>query len=143
MVRTGRRRAVRGGGAIGGIAIAMAVLAGCATVETGPARTMQPGDFKMLAGKWTGSEYIQQAQPQAIEAVVQESGAFHIAPRGGPGAQRPGMMKIVDGGVVYEMANSKGKMTFHESEDKTHWVWKWQGTTTDGGAVRNELTKPK
>ena len=52
-------------------------------------------------------------------------------------------MKIVDGGVVYETATSKGKMTFHESEDKASWVWKWQGTTTDGGAVRNELTKPK
>jgi hypothetical protein len=119
------------------------MVVGCASTPAGAVRVMQPGDFKMLAGKWTGSEYIQQAQPQAIEAVVQESGAFHIAPRGGPGAQRPGMMKIVDGGVVYEMANSKGKMTFHESEDKTHWVWKWQGTTTDGGAVRNELTKPK
>ena len=32
-------------------------------------------------------------------------------------------------------------MTFHESD--TGWVWKWQGTTTDGSAVRHELTKSK
>jgi len=50
---------------------------------------------------------------------------------------------VVDGGVVYETATSKGTMTFHESQDGKNWVWKWQGTTTDGGAVRNELTKPK
>jgi hypothetical protein len=104
---------------------------------------MQPGDFKMLAGKWTGSQYVQQAQPQAIEAVIQDNGAFYTALRGAPGAQRPGMMKIVDGGVVYETAQSKGKMTFHDSEDGKSWVWKWDGKTQDGGAVRNELTKPK
>jgi hypothetical protein len=51
------------------------------------------------------------------------------------------MMKIVDGGVVYETAQSKGTMTFHETD--TVWVWKWQGKTQDGGAVRNELTKSK
>ncbi len=62
-------------------------------------------------------------------------------PRGAPGAQQPGRMKIVDGGVVYETPTSKGTMTFHETD--TAWVWKWQGTTTDGGAVRNELTKSK
>jgi hypothetical protein len=49
------------------------------------------------------------------------------------------MMNIVDGGVVYETATSKGTMTFHESE--TGRVWKWQGTTTDGRAVRTELTR--
>ena len=102
---------------------------------------MQPGDFKMLAGSWTGSAYVQQAQPVAIQGVIQETGAFYIVPRGRPGAQQPGQMKIVDGGVVYESPTSKGTMTFHESA--TAWVWKWQGTTTDGGAVRNELTKSK
>jgi hypothetical protein len=44
-------------------------------------------------------------------------------------------------GAVYETPTSKGTMTFHETD--TAWVWKWQGTTTDGGAVRNELTKSK
>jgi hypothetical protein len=52
-------------------------------------------------------------------------------------------MKIADGKVTYETATSKGTMSFHESEDKKNWVWRWQGTTADGGAVRNELTKPK
>jgi hypothetical protein len=126
-----------------GIAILAGVAAGCASTPAGSARVMQPGDFTMLAGKWTGSEYVQQAPAQAIEAVIQDTGAFYTALRGAPGAQRPGMMKIVDGGVVYETAQSKGTMSFHESEDKKSWVWKWQGKTTDGGAVRNELSKPK
>ena len=65
----------------------------------------------------------------------------HTVPRGAPGAQQPGRMKIVDGGVVYETPTSKGTMTFHETDAAR--VWKWQGTTTDGGAVRNELTKSK
>jgi hypothetical protein len=102
---------------------------------------MQPGDFKMLAGSWTGSAYVQQAAPLAIQGVIQETGAFYIVQRGAPGAQVPGMMRIVDGGVVYESPTSKGTMTFHETA--TEWVWKWQGTTTDGSAVRNELTKSK
>jgi len=95
----------------------------------------------MLAGSWMGSEYVQQAAPAAIQGVIQETGAFYIVPRGAPGAQRPGIMRIVDGGVVYESPASKGTMTFHETA--TGWVWKWQGKTPDGGAVRNELTKPK
>ncbi len=128
-------------GAIWGIAIVAAALVGCAATPTGTPRTMQPGDFKMLAGSWLGSEYVQQAAPVAIQGVIQETGAFYIVPRGAPGAQRPGIMRIVDGGVVYEMADSKGTMTFHESQ--TAWVWKWQGTTTGGAAVRNELTKSK
>jgi hypothetical protein len=130
-------------GMVAGVVIVMAVLVGCAATPAGAPRVMQPDDFKMLAGNWYGSEYIQQASPQAIQGVIQETGAFFTVLRGAPGAQRPGMMKIVDGKVLYETATSKGTMTFHESEDKANWVWKWQGTTTDGGAVRNELTKPK
>jgi hypothetical protein len=104
---------------------------------------MQPGDFKTLAGSWYGSELVQQAQPQAIQGVIQETGAFYTVLRGSPGAQRPGVMRIENSGVVYETATSKGTMTFHESADGKNWVWKWDGKTTDGGAVRNELTKPK
>jgi hypothetical protein len=120
-----------------------ALLAGCATPQAGTPRVMQPGDFTMFAGNWYGSELIQQAQPQAIQGVIQETGAFFTVLRGSPGAQRPGMMKIENGGVVYETATSKGKMTFHESTDGKNWVWKWDGTATDGSAVRNELTRPK
>jgi hypothetical protein len=133
-------------GAVAGIAIlaaAVGVVVGCASTPVGAPRVMQPDDFKMLAGKWTGSEHIQQAPPQAIEAVIQDTGAFYTVARGATGAQRPGMMKIVDGGVVYETAQSKGKMTFHESQDGKSWVWKWDGKTTDGGAVTNELMRAK
>jgi hypothetical protein len=142
-MRTSGQRAEWGWrhGVVAGLAILAGVAAGCASTPTGAARVMQPGDFTKLAGKWTGSEYVQQAPPQAIEAVIQDTGAFYTVLRGAPGAQRPGMMKIVDGGVVYETAQSKGTMTFHETD--TVWVWKWQGKTQDGGAVRNELTKSK
>jgi hypothetical protein len=133
-------------GVVAGIAVlaaAAGVVVGCAATPTGAPRVMQPDDFKMLAGKWTGSEHVQQSPPQAIEGVIQETGAFYIVPRGAVGAQRPGMMKIVDGGVVYETAQSKGKMTFHESQDGKSWVWKWDGKTQDGGAVTNELMRAK
>src|SRR5262249_5038659 len=59
------------------------------------------------------------------------------------GAQASGIMKIVDGGVVYESSTSKGKMTFHESQDGKAWIWKWDGMTPDGRYVRNVLTKSK
>jgi hypothetical protein len=76
--------------------------------------------------------------------VIQESGAFFTVPRGISGSQSPGMMKVGDGGVVtYETATSKGTMTFHESQDGKSWVWKWDGRSGDGAAVRSELTKPK
>jgi hypothetical protein len=118
---------------------------------------MQPGDFKMLAGNWNGSEVIElmfptgstagmsaRTAPPAIQGVIQETGAFFTVLRSAPGAQRPGIMKIGDGGVVtYETATSKGTMTFHESQDGKSWVWKWDGKTVDGYAIRNELTKPK
>ena len=141
--------------AVGLVGLAV-VAVGCAA-PAGPARTMQPGDFKMLAGTWDGSEVIQQVFPNAsyaggsatraapaIQGVIQESGAFFTVLRGIPGAQRPGIMKIGDGGVVtYETATSKGIMTFHESGDGKSWVWKWNGKTVDGYAIRSELTKAK
>jgi hypothetical protein len=136
-VRTTRRR----GCMVMGIAIVMTALVGCAVTPTGTARVMQPGDFKMLAGTWMGSTNLQGTVSAPIQGVIQDTGAFYIAPRGGTGAQVPGTMRIVDGGVVYESPTSKGTMTFHESS--TGWIWKWQGTTTDGSAVRHELTKPK
>jgi hypothetical protein len=146
----------RWGRVVGGVAVLAATWVGCAA-PTGPARTMQPGDFKMLAGTWDGAEVIQQVFPNAsyaggsatraapaIQGVIQESGAFFTVLRGVPGAQRPGIMKIGDGGVVtYETAHSKGTMTFHESQDGKSWVWKWDGKTAEGQVVRNELTKPK
>jgi hypothetical protein len=111
----------------------------------------------MLVGNWDGMEVIQQVFPNAsyaggsatrvppaIQGVIQESGAFYTMLRSLPGSQRPGIMKIGDGGVVtYESAHSKGTMTFHESQDGKSWVWKWDGKTAEGQVVRNELTKPK
>jgi hypothetical protein len=124
-----------------GIAILMTAVAGCATTETTAARVMKPGDFKMLAGKWTGSLYVEGQQPAAIEAVVEDTGAFNFRPISAAGAQTAGQMRIVDGGVMYETPTSKGTMTFHEGDKG--WTWKWQGKSADAGQTRAELTKSK
>jgi hypothetical protein len=137
----GRGISVWRGAAVAGMLTLAAVLAGCATTQAGAPRVMQPGDFKLLAGPWLGSTNIQNQTSVAIQGVIQETGAYYIVSRSSPGAQQPGMMKIVDGGVVYESPTSKGKMTFHESD--TGWVWKWDGVTPDGRPVKNELTKSK
>ena len=94
--RTTRRR----GGVVMGIAFVTAVLVGCAATPTGTPRVMQPGDFKMLAGTWLGSTNVQGTVSAPIQGVIQDTGAFYIAPRGGTGTQVPGTMRIVDGGVV-------------------------------------------
>ena len=141
--------------AAGLVGLAVAVV-GCAA-SAGPARTMQPGDFKILAGDWTGLEVIElifptgsnaggslRTQPPAIQGGIQETGEFFTVLRSLPDAKRPGIMKIGDGGLVsYETATSKGTMTFHESGDGKSWVWRWNGKTVDGYAIKNELTKPK
>jgi len=143
MRTTGRReQPIWRDGTVAGIVMLAAVLAGCATPQAGTPRVMQPDDFKMLAGAWVGSTDIQGTVSLNIDGVIQDTGAYYTHPHGG-GTQTPGIMKIVDGGVVYESATSKGKMTFHESQDGKSWVWKWDGVTPDGRWVRNELTKSK
>jgi len=144
------------GRVVGAVVVLVATLVGCAA-PLGPARTMQPGDFKALAGNWEGSEVTQLVFPNAtyaggsskrakpaIQGVIQESGTFFTVFLSSPGAQRPGTMRIGDGGVVtYETATSKGTMTFHESQDGKSWVWKWDGKNAEGQRELNELTKPK
>jgi len=104
---------------------------------------MKADDFKMLAGAWSGDTDIQGTVSINIDGVIQETGAYYTHPHGSSGAQASGVMKIVDGGVVYESSTSKGKMTFHESQDGKAWIWKWDGMTPDGRYVRNVLTKSK
>ncbi len=135
-------RAARRGGRAAGVLALMAVLVGCAAAPPDvPPRVMQPGDFKMLAGPWTGSSNVQAELSEALRGVIEETGAFFTVPRASAGSQLPGMMRIVDGGVVYESRTSKGTMTFHETP--TEWIWKWNGKTADGRYVRHELSKPK
>lgn len=142
MLRRKQWRTTRRVGAVVGALAVTLFLSGCAaTPPDAPARTMQPGDFKLLAGTWLGTANVQGTVAVPIQGVIQETGAFYIVPRVGGGTQTPGTMRIVNGGVVYESPTSKGTMTFHEAS--TGWTWKWQGTTTDGSAVRNELTKSK
>jgi hypothetical protein len=126
-----------------GVLVLAAVIAGCAAAPTaGPPRTMKEGDFKLLAGHWTGQTDIQGELSAEIEGTIQENGSFWIADRRPNATQAPGTMKIVDGGVQYDAAKSQGKMTFHETD--TGWVWNWQGLTKDGERrVSNKLTKSK
>jgi hypothetical protein len=140
-----RGRAIRfeRGGAVAGILALMVALAGCAATPAGAPRVMQADDFKMLAGEWIGATNVQNTTSIAVRGVIQDTGAYYLVPRTGTPTQQPGQMKIVDGGVVYESPTSKGKMTFHESQDGKGWVWKWDGVTPDGRPVKNELTKSK
>ena len=144
MRRTGRRgHSIWRNGTVAGVVILAAVLAGCATPQAGTPRVMQPGDFKMLSGAWSGSTDIQGTLSVETDGIIQESGAYLTHPHSSSAAQTSGVMKIVDGGVVYESSTSKGKMTFSESQDGKSWVWKWDGMTPDGRYVRNVLTKSK
>jgi hypothetical protein len=119
--------------------------AGCATPEPPlpPPMVMKPGDFKRLAGLWTGTAYVQEAAPIEIQGVIYEDGAFTVQERRLLANPVPGSMRIVDGGVRYDSQGSEGTMTFYETP--TTWVWKWQGISKFGNnlAVTNELTKPK
>ena len=126
-----------------GVLVLTAVIAGCAAAPPSePARVMKEGDFKQLAGHWTGASDVQGELSSEIEGMINADGSFWIADRRANATQAPGTMKIVDGGVQYDSAKSEGKMTFHETS--TAWVWKWQGVTKDGGRrVSNQLTKSK
>jgi hypothetical protein len=144
MRKTERRgNSIWRGCTVAGIAMVAAVLVGCATPQAGAPRIMQADDFKMLAGAWAGHTDIQGTVSINIDGVIQDTGAYYTHPHGSSGAQASGVMKIVDGGVVYESSTSKGKMTFSESQDGKSWVWKWDGMTPDGRYVRNELSKSK
>lgn len=141
MGEPGRRVSVRGWvGTIAGLAFLGAALTGCATTVS-EARTMKPEDIKLITGEWRGTAYVQAQQAVAIQGFIYENGTFYVAPRGNPANQVPGILKIVDGKVLYDSPASEGTMTFHESA--TDWTWKWQGKTKSGSVVTNELTKTK
>ena len=125
-----------------GAVILAASLAGCATGPTSGPRRMKTEDFKWLAGQWRGSAYVQAEPVVAIEGVIYENGSFFIAPRGAPGAQQPGQMKVVNEEVVYDSPTSEGKMIFQEAPSE--WIWTWQGKTKIGDKqVTHELRKSK
>jgi len=125
-----------------GALLLAAVLAGCAAGPTSGPRKMKTEDFKWLAGQWRGSAYVQAEPVVAIEGVIYENGSFFIAPRGTPGAQQPGQMKVVNEEVVYDAPTSEGKMIFQEAPSE--WIWTWQGKTKIGDKnVTHELRKSK
>ena len=93
-----------------GVLVLAAVIAGCAAAPTNePARAMKEGDFKQLAGHWTGSSNVQGELSSEIEGMINEDGSFWIADRRVNATQAPGTMKIVDGGVQYDAAKSQAR----------------------------------
>jgi hypothetical protein len=122
------------------LAVLGAVFAGCATTVP-EARTMKPEDLKLIVGEWRGTAYVQGQQAVAIQGTIYENGTFNTAPRATPANTQAGVLRIVDGKVLYESAASEGTMTFHE--DSAGWTWKWQGKTRSGSAVTSVLTKNK
>jgi len=123
----------------------LALDAGCATAPEPPLpppMVMKAEDFKRLAGLWTGTLYVQEANPVTIEGRIYDNGTFSISRLGLMAVPVPGYMTIVDGGVRYDSEDSSGTMTFYETPTK--WVWKFQGVSKFGNnTVTNELTKPK
>ena len=83
------RDSVWRGGAVAAMLILAAALAGCASTPARGARVMQPGDFKMLAGEWTGSTNVQNATSVAVQGVIQETGAYYLVRAARPGPSSP------------------------------------------------------
>jgi hypothetical protein len=107
-----------------------ALLAGCATTPAPqpPARTLQAGDVKGLAGEWegtvTGSRSGTFDGPRIGGTVsIKEDGTFTTNLGGQPGM---GTFRIVDGKAVYEGANMRGTATVYGSGKDQ--VMKGEGT---------------
>jgi hypothetical protein len=101
------------------LVVALAFLAGCAMTQAPlpPARTLQAGDVKSLAGEWagnvTGSRSGTFDGPSIAGTVsIKEDGTFTSNLGGQPGT---GTFRIVDGKAMYEGSNMRGTATLHGS----------------------------
>jgi hypothetical protein len=102
------------------LTVVLAFLAGCAMTTSAPlppARTLQAGDVKSLAGEWagnvTGSRSGTFDGPSIAGTVsIKEDGTFTSSLGGQPGT---GTFRIVDGKAVYEGSNMRGTATLHGS----------------------------
>jgi hypothetical protein len=59
------------------------VVAACATASLPPARTLEPGDLKVLAGRWEGVGTTVHQQRFTFSWVVREDGSVTTASEGG------------------------------------------------------------
>jgi hypothetical protein len=111
--------------------VTVAFLAGCATpVPLPPARTLQAGDVKSLAGEWEGSATGTRSPGGGYggpgvsgRVTVKEDGTFTSNMGGVPGV---GTFRIVDGKVAYEGSTMRGIATLYGSGAQE--VLKGEGT---------------
>ncbi len=110
--------------------VAVAFLAGCATpIPLPPARTLQAGDLKSLAGEWEGSATGARGAGAyggpgvSGRVTVKEDGTFTSNMGGAPGM---GTWRIVDGKVAYEGSTMRGTATLYGSGAQE--VLKGEGT---------------
>jgi hypothetical protein len=101
------------------LVVALAVLAGCAAAPAPlpPARALQAGDLRSLAGEWAGSVTGSRSGtfdgPRIAGTVsIKEDGTFTSNVGGAPGM---GTFRIADGKVMYEGANMRGTATLYGS----------------------------
>ncbi len=112
--------------------VTLALLTGCATpVPLPPARMLQAGDLKSLAGEWEGSAKGTPGQGAyggpglSATVVVKEDGTFTSNMGGVPGV---GTWQIVDGKVSYQGSTMRGIGTLYGSGAEE--VFKGEGTVT-------------
>jgi hypothetical protein len=115
------------------VVVLVAVLAGCATPAPPlpPARMLQAGDLKSLAGEWEGSAKGTAGQGAyggpglSATVVVKEDGTFTSNMGGITGV---GTWQIVNGKVSYEGSTMRGIGTLYGSGAQE--VFKGEGTVT-------------
>src|SRR5262245_62276860 len=99
----------------------LVVAAGCAmappATPLSPAKALQPGDMKMLAGQWDGTirgstgpgQFGGSAFP--VTVTIGEDGKFTSNISGRPGE---GSAQIVDGKLSFTGSSTRGVATLHE-----------------------------
>ncbi|HSE94912.1 MAG TPA: hypothetical protein VLD61_03425 [Methylomirabilota bacterium] len=88
------------------------MVAACATASLPPPRALQPGDLKILAGRWEGSGRTRQGRPIAATTWdVREDGTVVVNSGGRIADAR---LSIRDGKVVLDGAFSDAVLTLHE-----------------------------
>jgi hypothetical protein len=95
----------------GRIVLALFLAACAATAPLPPARSLQPTDLKVLAGRWEGSGLTVDGRRVNWVWTVQPDGSFITTSSAG---SAEGRLVIRGGQVVVEGAVADGTLTLHE-----------------------------